>query len=51
MDHFEVASEVVGAEELLLDAALGRDAHLLGLVSVGQQSGYRRSRLFEVSRV
>ena len=35
--HLEVASEVVRAEELLLDAALCRDPHLPAVLAVGQR--------------
>ena len=51
MDHLEVATEVVRTEELLLDAALGRDPDFLCANAVGQQLGYRRPSLFEVARV
>ena len=51
MDHLEVASKVVRTEELLLDAALGRDAHFPRTNAVRQQLGDRRPSLFEVARV
>ena len=36
MDHLEVASKVVRTEELLLDAALGGEAHFLRASAVRQ---------------
>jgi hypothetical protein len=51
VDHLEVASEVVGAQELLLDAAVGRDAEFPRTIGVRQQLGYRRPSLLEVARV
>jgi hypothetical protein len=50
-DHFEVASEVVRAEELLLDAAVGGGPDLLCALAVRQQSADRHPGLFEVARV
>ena len=39
MDHLEVATKVLRTEELLLDAALGRDPHFLFATAVRQQLG------------
>ena len=51
LDHLEVASEVMRAEELLLHAALGRESHLLGALVVSQQVDDRRPNLLEVARI
>src|SRR5690242_20171915 len=47
----EVASEVVGAEELLLHAAASLQAHLLPALIVGEEARDRRADLLEVARV
>ena len=49
--HLELASEVVRAEELLLDAALCGDPDLPAALAVRHERGDRRAGLLEVARL
>lgn len=49
--HLEVAPEVMRAEELLLDPALGGTPDFLRALAVREQPADRRPNLLKVSRV